>query len=197
MSDPTMVGRTRRMAGRALLTTLTALAVAGCGGVGGDSGADGAETGGAGGESAKPPVSRVPQSPSPAVTAADGSVPRSPSPAVTAADGSNPKACADGNCEITVSAPVTIDFTIPDGPAKLSVTKVGENEVAYQVTSGDSKTSGEWSGDGSSCVAVFTKGGSRSVCGVAGEPPDKEDGAVVMQVVPGADGTAILRLVSD
>ncbi|MFC4013893.1 hypothetical protein ACFOY2_42165 [Nonomuraea purpurea] len=114
---------------------------------------------------------------------------------MTAADGSDPKACSDGNCEITVSAPVTIDFAIPDGPAKLSVTKVGEDEVAYQVTSGGSRTSGEASGSG--CVAVFTEGGSRSVCGGSGEPPDKVDGAVVLQVVPGTDGTAILRLVSD
>ncbi|MGY0060291.1 hypothetical protein ACWY4P_27735 [Streptomyces sp. LZ34] len=176
MSDPTTVGRTRRAAGRVLLATVTALAVAGCG--------DSDENTG----SAKPSASHASRSPSPATSSA--------SPAVTAADGSNPEACTDGNCEIAVSKPVTIRFELPDGPAKLSLTKVGKNEVGYKVTSGNSKTSGEASGDGSGCVAVFRSGGGSSSCGVAGAPPDKVDGAVVLQVVAGAGGTAILRLIS-
>ncbi|KAK1180344.1 hypothetical protein B7755_020640 [Streptomyces sp. NBS 14/10] len=176
MSDPTTVGRTRRAAGRVLLATVTALAAAGCGDS--DEGTD----------TAKPSASHASHSPSPTTS--------SPSPAVTAADGSNPAACTDGNCEIAVTEPVTIRIKLPDGPAKLSLTKVGKNAVDYKVTSGNSKTSGGASGDGSGCVAVFRSGGSSSSCGMGGPPPDKVDGAVVLQVVAGADGTAILRLIS-
>ncbi|MEU5031148.1 hypothetical protein [Streptomyces milbemycinicus] len=176
MSDPTTVGRTRRVAGRVLLATVAALAAAGCGDS--DEGTD----------TAKPSSSHAPRSPSPTTS--------SPSPAVTAADGGNPEACADGNCEIAVTKPVTIRIKLPGGPAKLSLTKVGKNAVDYKVTSGNGKTSGGASGDGSGCVAVFRSGGSSSSCGMAGPPPDKVDGAVVLQVVAGADGTAILRLVS-
>ncbi|MDX3228398.1 hypothetical protein [Streptomyces sp. ME19-01-6] len=180
MSDPTMVGRTRRAAGRVLLATVTALAVAGCGDA--DESTD----------SAEPPASHASRSPSHATS--------SPAPEVTAADGSDTDACTDGNCEIAVSEPVTIRIKLPDGPAKLSLTKVGKNAVGYKVTSGNGKTggetSGEASGDGSGCVAVFRGGGSSSSCGAAGAPPDKVDGAVVLQVVAGSGGTAILRLVS-
>ncbi|MBO8187046.1 hypothetical protein [Streptomyces spirodelae] len=52
-------------------------------------------------------------------------------------------------------------------------------------------------GWGSGCTAVFRSGGSNSVCGPVGESPGKVDGAVVVQVASGADGTAVLRLVSD
>ncbi|MGI5348027.1 hypothetical protein ACQEU8_07500 [Streptomyces sp. CA-250714] len=116
---------------------------------------------------------------------------------MTAADGSDPEACADGNCEIAVSDPVTVRFKIPDGPAKLSLTEVGKNRVGYKVTASGSRTSGEASGKGSGCTAVFRSGGSSSSCGVAGESPEKVDRAVVLQVVAGADGTALVRLVSD
>ncbi|MBO8196338.1 hypothetical protein ITI46_32560 [Streptomyces oryzae] len=116
---------------------------------------------------------------------------------MTAADGSDAEACGDGNCEIAVREPVTIRVKIPDGPAKLALTKVGRNKVAYKVTAGRSRTSGEASGAGSGCVAVFRSGGSSSSCGVAGKPPGKVDGAVVLQVVAGADGTALVRVVSD
>ncbi|MBF8186025.1 hypothetical protein ITP53_09755 [Nonomuraea sp. K274] len=96
-----------------------------------------------------------------------------------------------------MSEPVTIRFDSPDGPVKLSLTKVRENEVGYLVTSGSNQTSGDTSGDGSSCVAVFSGSGSRSACGmVVRKPPARKDGAVVLQVVAQADGTAILRLVS-
>ena len=95
-----------------------------------------------------------------------------------------------------MSKPVTIRIKLPDGPAKLSLTKVGKNEVDYKVTSANSKTSGGASGEGSGCVAVFRSGGSSSSCGAAGPPPDKVDGAVVLQVIPGAGGTTLLRLVS-
>ncbi|MFI8851016.1 hypothetical protein ACIGW3_12650 [Streptomyces sp. NPDC053499] len=177
-----MTGRRRH--GRVCLallgTSLVLAAVAGCGGS--DSDADGKD-------SAKPAASRPGEGRS---SAAAG-----PTPKVTAADGSDPAACTDGNCEIAVSDPVTVRFKVAGKPAKLSLTQVGENEVGYKVTSGSSRTSGEASGKGSGCTAVFRSGGSNSVCGPAGKPPDKVDGAVVVQVASGADGTAILRLVSD
>ncbi|NGO10274.1 hypothetical protein G5C60_22445 [Streptomyces sp. HC44] len=181
-------GRTGRAAGCALLATLAMLAVAGCGDSGGDSAADSGTT-----ESPDAGKTRTPKSP-PATTS-------SPSPSVTAADGTDTGACTDGNCEIAVSEPVTIRFKIPDGPAKLSVTKVGKNEVGYKVTSGTStngsSAGGTASGEGSGCTTVFHSNGSGTQCGAAGEPPGKQADAVVMQLVPGADGTAILRLVSD
>ncbi|GAA5051872.1 hypothetical protein HNP84_006367 [Thermocatellispora tengchongensis] len=186
MSDPTT--GTRRTAGLVLPAMLTALALAGCGGVGeGAQSAQNAQSARPAAPSPSPSPSQASQSPSPTPT---------PSPAVTAADGSDPEACTDGNCEIAVSEPVTIRFEIPDGPAKLTLTKVGENEVGYKVTSANSRASGEASGDGSGCVVVFYSGGSSSSCGRAGKPPRERKGAVVLQVVAGAEGTAILRLVS-
>ncbi|TMR32099.1 hypothetical protein ETD85_23900 [Nonomuraea zeae] len=170
-----MTGRVAQGALTAL-AALAALAMAGCGGPGGSTRSA---------ELAASPAAQDPSSTAPA-----------PSPAVTAADGSDPEACSDGNCEIAVSAPVTIHFKIPDGPATLSLTKVGKNEVGYKVTSGDSRTSGEVSGDGRGCVTVFTRNSSNSSCGLAGKPPGRKKGAVVVQVVAGADGTAILRLIS-
>ncbi|MGI5272628.1 hypothetical protein ACQEUU_26020 [Nonomuraea sp. CA-218870] len=142
-----------------------------------------------GATSAELPVSGAPQSPTP--------TPPTSSAAATTADGSDPEACTDGNCEIAVSKPTTIRFEIPDGPATLSLTKVGMNEVGYKVTSENSRTSGTASGDGSGCLAVFTRGGSRSTCSaLPDEPPDRQDGAIVLQVLAGPDGTAIVRLVS-
>lgn len=174
---PVTAVRIRRMAGLAALAALCVPAVAGCG----DSDEDA--------DSAKPPASGAAKSP--AASSAG------PSPTVTAADGSDHEACSDGNCEIAVSEPVTIRFKIAGKPAKLSLTEVGKNRVAYKVTSGSGRTSGEASGEGSGCTAVFRSGGSSSSCGGVGGAPDKVDGAVVLQVAAGADGTAILRLVSD
>ncbi|MFE9642751.1 hypothetical protein ACFYO0_01035 [Streptomyces sp. NPDC006365] len=192
MARLTTAGRTGRLAGSALLATLAMLTVAGCGGSGEDSG-DAA----AGAITTESPGSRAdgtPKSPS-----ASTSSP-SPSPKVTAADGTDTGACADGNCEIAVSKPVTIRFKIPAGPAKLSVTKVGKNEVGYKVTQGTStngsSAGGTASGEGSGCTTFFYGNGSGTQCGGAGEPPAKEAGTVALQLVPGPDGTAILRLVS-
>ncbi len=187
MTRLTTAGRTGRLAGGALLATLALLTVAGCGGSGEDSGdaAAGAGTG---------------KTESPDSRADDNSKSPSPSPTVTAADGTDTGACADGNCEITVSKPVTFDIKIPAGPTKLSVTKVGKNEVGFKVTHGTSKnggsTSGTASGKGNGCTTYFHSNGSGTQCGAAGGPPTKEVGTVALQVVPSPDGTAILRLVS-
>ncbi|NSC20105.1 hypothetical protein FM076_02325 [Streptomyces albus subsp. chlorinus] len=183
MPGGTTAGHRRGGAGRTVpaalcaVAALCAMAVAGCGGS--DAGT------GDGDSSAPHPAKR-----------ASSSSPR-PSPSVTAADGSDPRACSDGNCEIAVSEPVTVRFEIAGRSAKLSLSEVGRNKVAYKVTSGSSRTSGEAGGEGSGCVAVFRSGGSSSSCGAAGEePPEKVDGAVVLQVASGPDGTAVLRLVS-
>ncbi|MFG2026770.1 hypothetical protein [Streptomyces sp. NPDC048825] len=194
MARLTTAGRTGRLTGSALLATLTLLTVAGCGGSGDDSG--GATAGASTTESADSRADSTPESPS----ASASSPSPSPSPKVTAADGTDTGACADGNCEIAVSKPVTIHFKIPAGPAKLSVTKVGKNEVGYKVTQGTStngsSAGGTASGEGSGCTTFFYANGSGTQCGGAGEPPAKEAGTVALQLVPGPDGTAILRLVS-
>ncbi|WP_189324159.1 hypothetical protein [Streptomyces flaveus] len=192
MTRLTTTGRTGRLAGGALLATLAMLTVAGCGGSGEDSGDSAAGAGAADTEAPDSSTDNTPKSPSPATS--------SPSPTVTAADGTDPGACTDGNCEIVVSKPVTINFKIPDGPAELSVTKVGKNEVDYKVTQGTStngsSAGGTASGEGSGCTTFFYSNGSGTQCGAAGKPPAKEAGTVALQLVPGPDGTAILRLVS-
>ncbi|MCT2589064.1 hypothetical protein LHJ74_03780 [Streptomyces sp. N2-109] len=181
MPNLTTAGRTRRAAAGALLAALTVLAAAGCGDSDDDSGDD-----------AKP--------------AASGSADASPkpkpksSPAPTAADGTDTAACTDGNCEIAVSKPVTINLDVFEGPAKLALTKVGKDEIGYKVTLGTknngSETSSETSGPGTGCTATIYQGGSSGSCGPAGEPPAKEKGTVGVHLLSGADGTAILRLVS-
>ena len=173
-----MVRRNSRVAGAVLLSTLIALAVAGCGDSDWDSGTNSGST--------KPRGSRA------------ASPPASPSPSVRAADGTNTAACADGNCEIAVSEPVTIRFKGPDGPMKLFVTKVGKNEVGYKVTWGSGaksgEASGEASGEGFGCTDVLYSGGSSGSCGPMGEPPDRTAGTVVMQLLGQPNGTAILSL---
>jgi len=185
MTRPTTAGRTGRLAGGALLATLALLTAAGCGGSGEDSGDAAAGTG---------------KTESPDSRADDNSKSPSPSPRVTAADGTDTGACADGNCEITVSKPVTFDIKIPDGPAKLSVTKVGEYAVGYKVTHGTSKNGGSArgsaSGKGSGCITYFYENGSGTQCGGAAGRPDKEAGTVALHILSGPDSTAILRLVS-
>ncbi|PSK89393.1 hypothetical protein CLV63_12629 [Murinocardiopsis flavida] len=168
----TAAGRAGQWAGRIALLGALVAAAAGCGG---------------GAVGTSPPPS-PPPSPS--------SSP-SPSPSVTAKDGTDTGACTDGSCEIAVSEPVAFDLELPDGSAKLAVTKVGENEVAYKVTKDNGETKGGASGKGSGCTAFFTDGGSNSSCGPAGGPPSATADTVVLQLVSGADGTALLRLVSD
>ncbi|MGI5199848.1 hypothetical protein ACQEVY_40465 [Streptomyces sp. CA-288835] len=188
MTRLTTAGRTGRLAGSALLATFALLSVAGCGGGTGEESGD-AAAGAGGTESPASPADSSPKKPSP-----------SPSPTVTAADGTDTGACADGNCEIAVSKPVTFDIKIPDGPAKLSVTKVGEYEVGYKVTHGTSKNGGSArgsaSGKGSGCVTYFYENGSGTQCGGAAGRPEKEAGTVALQMLSGPDNTAILRLVS-
>lgn len=164
-----------------VLAALTALAVAGCGGDDGDGEDDAAPAG-------KSPSASRSASPSPSP---------SPSPSVTAADGSDTGACADGDCEIAVSKPVTFSFKGPNGKEKLSVTKVGPDEVDYTVKrAGGGTVKGGSGGPGSGCVSALRSDGGGTSCGQVGSPPAKEDGAVLVQVASGADGTAVINIIS-
>ncbi|MET9821839.1 hypothetical protein ABZ038_09485 [Streptomyces sp. NPDC006349] len=106
-------------------------------------------------------------------------------------------ACADGDCEITVTEPVTVRFQGPAGPATLSVTDVGPNEVAYTVESGNGRTKGSASGPGQGCTTVLRENGSGNSCGgLSGTRPGARPDAVVIRVAAGTDGTARLHIVS-
>lgn len=110
----------RRVAGIAF-AAMVALAVGGCGST------DNAD------DTSSP--SRHSSKPAPAP-------PSSAQPSVSAAYGRDVRACADGNCEIAVTGPVTFRFKGPAGPATLSVTEVGPNKVEYTVKSGNGRSKG-------------------------------------------------------
>ncbi|WP_338146720.1 hypothetical protein [Streptomyces boncukensis] len=128
--------------------------------------------------------------------------PRSPAESsaespVSAADGRDVGACADGDCEIAVPRPVTFRFKGPSGPAKLSVTEVGPNEVEYEVTSDGGRAKGGAGGPGRGCITVLRSGGTSNSCGrVATTRPSPQPDAAVIQVATGKDGTALLHIVS-
>lgn len=119
-------------------------------------------------------------------------------PPVPAADGNDVGACADGNCEIAVSEPVTFPVGGPAGPVTLSVTEVGPHKVEYTLKSGNGQTKGGVSGPGQGCLTVLRPGGSGNSCGNLGraDRPSPQPGALVIQVTAGEDGTAILHVVS-
>ncbi len=167
------------------LALLAAVAVTGCGG------SD--ETDGAPPRDGLPSASRsAPPSNSPS----SGLSP-SAKPSVSAADGRDVAACADGDCEIAVSAPVTVRFKSPAGPATLSVTEIGPNKVEYTVKSGNGRSQGGAGGPGQGCVTVLRAHGSGNVCGRVGTArPAAQPDAVVIQMTAGADGTALLHIVS-
>ncbi|WP_150112925.1 hypothetical protein [Streptomyces violaceusniger] len=190
MAATTTVRTARRLRARQQacglgLAVLTAVAVAGCGG------SD--ETDGAPSRDDQPSASRsAPPSKSPS-----GAPSPSAKPSVSAADGRDVAACADGNCEIAVSAPVTVRFTSPAGPATLTVTEVGPNKVEYTVKSGNGRSQGGASGPGQGCITVLRDHGSSNSCGRVGTMrPAAQPGAVVIQMAAGEDGTAILHIVS-
>ncbi|MEU1874601.1 hypothetical protein [Streptomyces sp. NPDC019793] len=120
-------------------------------------------------------------------------------PSPSAADGSDTRACTDGNCEIAVTEPVTIRFRAPGdaGRATLSVTKVGPNEIEYEVKSGNNRSSGGASGPGQGCLTYLRERGSGNSCGtLAPARPSPQPGAVVIQATTGTNGTALLHIVS-
>ncbi|MFK0114566.1 hypothetical protein [Streptomyces sp. NPDC090994] len=164
----------------AALTLLAVLALAGCGG-GPDRAADETPT-------SRPPFSSAPPpSPSPS---------SSPSPTTTTADGRNTDACADADCEVTVSEPVTIPFRGPEGHAELSVTEVGPDRVHYEVTAGDGRSSGSADGPGWGCYTVLGEDSSGNGCGPAAPAPSAAPGTVVLHLTTAPDGTATVRISS-
>ncbi|MFI7394765.1 hypothetical protein [Streptomyces tendae] len=120
-------------------------------------------------------------------------------PSSSPADGTDVGACTDGNCEITVTEPVTIRFPAPGdaGRATLSVTKVGPNEIEYEVKSGNNRSSGGARGPGQGCLTYLRDHGSGNSCGTVDPTrPSPQPGAVVIQAATGTDGTALLHIVS-
>ncbi|MDI3417518.1 hypothetical protein [Streptomyces luteolus] len=140
-----------------------------------------------------------PLSPNPKTTPAPAPTPTpSPTPSRTAEDGHDIKACADADCEVLTSKPVEVSFDGPGGKATLSVTEVGPNKVAYTVKSANGRSRGSASGPGQGCITVLRANGSGNSCGRVGtSAPEAQPDAVVVQVAAGADGTALLHLVSD
>lgn len=144
-----------------------------------------------------------PDDPDAAVGAPSTHSPPTPKPtpahSVTAADGTDTAACADADCEIAVTEPVTIPFKGPDGQATLSVTKVGPNEVEYTVKSGNGQSRGGASGPGQGCLTVLRANGSGNSCGggLGAARPSPQPGAVVIMMTGHEDGTALLRIASD
>lgn len=110
---------------RTVLTTLTvAGAVSACGG------------------SPTASTTTPPSSPAPASTsvraASSSAAPttsKAPKPFPTAADGTNLRACADGDCEILVTGPVTIRFNRSLGMSSLDITAVSSAGVDFQSVS--------------------------------------------------------------
>ncbi|SDD91048.1 hypothetical protein [Streptomyces prasinopilosus] len=170
--------RGRRAAVGRVVTVLAAVALAGCGGPGEE---------GRG----------IPGDTRPAASRSGADAPPV-SPSVPAADGRDPAACADGDCEIAVSGPVAVRFDGPAGRTTVSVSEVGPHRIEYAVESGNGRSASGTEGRGHSCRTVLRAGGSATSCGAAGDggPPGARPGTVVVQVVPGEDGTALLRVVS-
>ncbi|WP_329578833.1 hypothetical protein [Streptomyces sp. NBC_01361] len=177
----------RRRAAGFVLAALVALTMGGCGST------DKAEhESSPSRQTSKAPSSKAPSSkaPSPRTSSAQ--------PSMSAADGRDVGACADGNCEIAVSGPVTFRFKGPAGPATLSVTEVGPNKVEYTIKSGNSQSQGGASGPGQSCITVLRSNGGGNSCGGQGDAarPSPQPDAVLIQAVTSENGTAILRIVS-
>ncbi|RZQ61314.1 hypothetical protein EWH70_25555 [Amycolatopsis suaedae] len=126
--------------------------------------------------------------------AAQPSAAPAPPVAPVAADGRDYAACADGNCEVQVSAGTRIALGGHGGADTLAVDAVEGRGIKYQ-------RQGKRSGSGSlstGCVARIWSTGGGSACSTTGEPPAiyPEDGILAMQVVGVDGGTAVLRLVA-
>ncbi|MFI8306060.1 hypothetical protein ACIF80_21970 [Streptomyces sp. NPDC085927] len=186
--------RGRRVVAGRVVTVFTAVALTGCGGFD--------ERGTGTPDDARLSASRSGADAPPAPWSTPSSEPAGDTgpakPSAPAADGRDPAACADGDCEITVSGPVTIRFDGPAGSTTLSVSEVGPDRIEYEVTSGNGRSAGGAEGRGQSCRTVLRAGGSGTSCGGIGDdgPPGARPGTVIVQVAPGADGTALLRVVS-
>jgi hypothetical protein len=86
--------------------------------------------------SATPPPSPVPASTSASAVSSSATPTTSttPKPFPAAADGTNLRACADGDCEILVTGPVTIRLAKGLGMRSLNITAVSPAGVDFQST---------------------------------------------------------------
>lgn len=116
---------------------------------------------------------------------------------VAAADGTNLDACADGNCEVELSGPVTIPLSGQGGGlVALEVDRLGDSGIEFTTsTSAGSAGSGELA---EGCTLTFYEGGGGSSCVSGGEPPrpERETGVLAMQLTAVSDGTVVLLLVA-
>ncbi|MFC8310390.1 hypothetical protein ACFUMJ_07490 [Streptomyces olivaceus] len=123
--------------------------------------------------------------------------PESPAPA-PAADGQDPDACTDGNCEITVTKPVTLHFPAPGGGrATLSVTEVGRNKIEYEVKSANGQSKAGASGPGQGCLTYLRENGTGNSCGpLTTTHPTPQPDTVTIQTTTTPTGPGLLRIVS-
>ncbi|MFE2458372.1 hypothetical protein [Streptomyces sp. NPDC059402] len=139
----------------------------------------------------------APPTPRTRPTTAHHPTPEPPPP--SAADGTDLNACADGDCEITVTKPVTLDFPAPGGSgrATLSVTEAGPNKIEYEVRSGDNSSRGAATGPGQGCLTYLSEHGSgNSCCTLDNTRPSPRPDTVVIQATTSTDGTTLLHVVS-
>jgi hypothetical protein len=119
--------------------------------------------------------------------------------AVTATDGTNLGACADGNCEVQVTGPVTIPVASSLGVGPVSVTAIQTDTVSITIAATAGQVSDNCTGD-PSCVpdmrSSFGGGGADATVATA----TGHAGAMfivnqlTVDVVTVGTGTAILRL---
>ncbi|MGV9986563.1 hypothetical protein [Streptomyces olivaceus] len=123
--------------------------------------------------------------------------PEPPAPAPPA-DGQDPDACTDGNCEITVTKPVTLHFPAPgDGRATLSVTEVGPNKIEYEVKSANGQSKAGASGPGQGCLTYLRENGTGNSCGpLTTTRPTPQPDTVTIQTTTTPTGPGLLRIVS-
>ncbi|MBZ6137299.1 hypothetical protein [Streptomyces olivaceus] len=123
--------------------------------------------------------------------------PEPPAPA-PAADGQDPDACTDGNCEITVTKPVTLHFPAPGGGrATLSVTEVGPNKIEYEVKSANGQSKAGASGPGQGCLTYLRENGTGNSCGpLTTTHPTPQPDTVTIQTTTTRTGPGLLRIVS-
>ncbi|WP_399140256.1 hypothetical protein Q3A86_22925 [Streptomyces sp. NBUA17] len=127
-----------------------------------------------------------------------GRFPRTPAPAPPAADGQDPDACTDGNCEITVTKPVTLHFPAPGGGrATLSVTEVGPNKIEYELKSANGQSKAGASGPDQGCLTYLRANGTGNSCGpLTTTRPTPQPDTVTIQTTATPTGPGLLRIVS-
>lgn len=141
---------------------------------------------------------------SPAPTTTSSTTTSSPTTTTTtttttpaAADGSDTSACADGTCEIVVSAPV--EFAV--GELRFAVTELTGKGVDFTL-SGPGYSVGGWAAASCGSIRVFaldpngTTMTEEDCTGSPPPPPAPRPGFLLFQLVSVDSGRAVLRLVS-